>query len=86
MLQLKEGYKVPFPEKLYEGFEVYDNSIIANVNADKLEDVIQHFIVMQGGHLFFILELPADSEQETKGEPRKKNCKRYKKAVSYIGK
>lgn len=76
MLQLKEGYKVPFPEKLYEGFEVYDNSIIANVNADKLEDVIQHFIVLQGGHLFFIHELPADSEQETKRRATKEELQK----------
>ena len=65
MLKLKEGYHVPFPEKLSEGYEMEENSIVANVGVDKLEEVIQHFIAIKDEPIFFILELPASGEKES---------------------
>lgn len=55
MLKLKEGYHVPFPEKLSEGYEMEENSIVANVGVDKLEEVIQHFIAIKDEPLFLFL-------------------------------
>ncbi len=42
-----------------------ENSIVANVGVDKLEEVIQHFIAIKDEPLFFILELPASGEKES---------------------
>ena len=62
MLEIKEGCKVPFPEKLFEGYEVRDTAIYANVNASKILDMMKHFIEMHKEPLFFILELPCKIE------------------------
>ena len=62
MLEIKEGCKVPFPEKLFEGYEARDTAIYANVNASKILDMMKHFIEMHKEPLFFILELPCKIE------------------------
>ena len=65
MLNLVKGYKISSPEKLNEGYEISSEMIItANVNAEKILDVFQHFIVMHDEPLFFILELPVTSDRE----------------------
>ena len=46
MLEIKEGCKVPFPEKLFEGYEARDTAIYDNVNASKILDMMKHFIEM----------------------------------------
>lgn len=69
MLILRKGCKVPFPDKLAEGYQVGDNNIIANVNADKIKDVLEHFIRTHEEPLFFILELPAQKDAETEIRP-----------------
>lgn len=71
LLKLKPSVKVPFPERLLEGYEVFENYIQANVSVDKIEEVMQHFVIMRDEEgdapFFFILELPsyADDENET---------------------
>ena len=44
MLEMKECCKVPFPEKLFEEYEVKDTAIYANVNASKVVDMMKRFI------------------------------------------
>lgn len=68
MINLRKGFTVPFPDKLYEGYQVNEYSIIANVNEDKTLDVVEHFIREHNEPLFFILELPArlDTEKEVR--------------------
>ena len=46
MLEMKECCKVPFPEKLFEEYEVKDTPIYANVNASKIVDMMKRFIEM----------------------------------------
>jgi len=58
MIELKQCCKVPFPEKLFEQYEVKENAIHANVNASKVLDMMKRFIEMHNEPLFFILELP----------------------------
>ena len=62
MLEMKECCSVPFPDKLFEGFEVSGNVIRANVNASKVPDMMRHFIRTHDEPLFFILELPCKME------------------------
>lgn len=64
MLVLRKGCKVPLNEKLFEGYERKENSINANVNADKIIDILNHFIVIHEEPLFFILELPTKLDVE----------------------
>lgn len=69
MLNLRKGSKVPFPEKLSEGYEYSDSCFTANVNADKLEAMIKHFIALHNEPLFYILELPTRQQDETEVRP-----------------
>ena len=62
MLEMKECCKVPFPEKLFEEYEVKDTAIYANVNASKVVDMMKRFIEMHNEPMFFILELPCENE------------------------
>ena len=66
-LKLKAGAKISSALPIYEGYEIGENLITANVGIDKVERVFQHFIAMHEEPIFFILELPAniDGEMET---------------------
>lgn len=64
MLKLRQGSRVPFPEKLFECYTVSENRWIANVGCDKLLSVMEHFIDLHDEPVFFILELPSRLEAE----------------------
>lgn len=64
-LKFKAGSKISSTLPVYEGYEVGENYITANVGIDKIESVLQHFIVMHKEPIFFILELPANADVET---------------------
>ncbi|MBQ9120412.1 MAG: hypothetical protein IJY09_10235 [Lachnospiraceae bacterium] len=66
MLSMIKGVQVPQPEKLYEGYAVSENTMRANVDAEKILEVMRHFIVMHKEPLFFILELPCELDAEKK--------------------
>lgn len=59
MLEMKMGCSVPFPEKLFEGYEAQENRILANINASKVVDMMREFIAGHDEPLFFILEVPS---------------------------
>lgn len=69
MLKLRKGCKVPFPEKLSEGYAYIDTGIIANVDADKIRSVLEHFIMVHDERIFFILELPSNLYNEVEVRP-----------------
>lgn len=69
MLELKECCQVPFPEKLFEGYEVTEKAIYANVNTSKVMDMMKHFIETNREPLFFILEIPANKIDLKEVEP-----------------
>ena len=62
MIELKKCCKVPFPEKLFEKYEVQENAIYANVNASKIIDMMKRFAQMHDEPMFFILEIPCKEE------------------------
>ncbi|MBQ6065222.1 MAG: hypothetical protein IJK89_00230 [Clostridia bacterium] len=68
-LKLKAGAKITAPALLFEGFEIKDGRITANVSAYKIEAVMQHFILIHPEPLFFILELPSNADDETERAP-----------------
>ena len=69
MLKLRKGCKVPFPERLSEGYEHMDFGIVANVGADKIRSVLEHFIAIWDEKIFFILELPSALKDEVEIRP-----------------
>ena len=71
MLKMRKGFKVPFPEMLSEGYQRLNNQLIANVNADKIEEMLTHFIDDHNEPLFFILELPSHQDDEIEISPNK---------------
>ena len=62
MIELKECCQVPFPEKLFEEYEVTESAIYANVNASKILDMMKGVIDIHDEPLFFILEIPCKEE------------------------
>ena len=68
-LKLKAGSKVHPSAHLYEGYKADDSGFTANVGIDKIDDIMQHFIVLHDEPLFFILELPCTADQETPIRP-----------------
>lgn len=64
MLKFKKGCTVPFPEKLREEFEVCENLIIANVGTDKFKKLLLDFICIHNEPEFFILEIPANLQND----------------------
>jgi len=69
MIELKQGCRVPYPEKLFEQYEVSERAIHANVDASKVMDMMRRFIKEHQEYLFFILELPANQADETETAP-----------------
>ncbi len=69
MLKFRKGCTVPFPEMIHEEYEVNGNCIIANIDADKIENLLLDFIKMHTEPLFFILEIPSKLEDENIVKP-----------------
>ena len=82
MLVLRAGCRVPFPEKLFEEYMLMENQIVANISADKIKAVMEHFICIHEEPLFFILELP--SKQYDEKEIRPGVVEKLHKDVYYI--
>ena len=82
MLVLRAGCRVPFPEKLFEEYMLMENQIIANISADKIRTVMEHFFCIHEEPLFFILELP--SKQYDEKEIRPGVVEKLHKDVYYI--
>lgn len=58
MFVLRAGCKVPFPEKLSEEYMLIENQIIANISADKIKDIMNHFIYIHEEPVFSFLSYP----------------------------
>lgn len=68
MLKLKQGCRVPFAESLSEGYELSENKIVANVDADKILPLMREFIRSHDEPVFFFLELPTRKDEETEAD------------------
>lgn len=83
MFVLRTGSKVPFPEKIFEGYMLKNNMITANISADKIKSVMEHFICVHNNEpIFFILELPSKKDDEIEIKPGV--VKKFHKDVYYI--
>ena len=65
MLNLVKGHQVSLVENLFESFtKLTEHHLMANVHAEKILEIFQHFIVIHDEPLFFILELPVSIDRE----------------------
>lgn len=65
MLNLVKGHRVSLVENLFESFtKLTEHHLTANVHAEKILEIFQHFIVIHDEPLFFILELPVSIDRE----------------------
>ena len=60
-----KGAHVSDSQKISQGYEITENSIIANVDADNIRNMIDGFLDMNNGlPLFLFIEVPANLEDE----------------------
>lgn len=82
MFKFRKGCTVPYPERINEEYEINDNCIVANIGADKIENLLLDFIKIHNEPLFFILETPAMKNDET--EIKSGIVEKFHKDVYYI--
>ena len=68
-LKWKAGSRITAKTVLYEGYEVKESWIAANVSVDKIDALTRGFIAMLDEPLFFILELPSNAREEQPVRP-----------------
>lgn len=65
MFKMIKGAHVSDSQKISQGYEITENSIIANVDADNIRNMIDGFLDMNNGlPLFLFIEVPANLEDE----------------------
>jgi len=64
MLSIVKGCKIQDPSILYEGYERIESGFAANVNAEKIQELFEHFILLHNEYCFVILEVPTNAKEE----------------------
>lgn len=64
MLKMIKGVKINDSDKLNEEYMNADNYLMANINADKILNIINDFIDIQQAPLFLIIEVPTNEKYE----------------------
>lgn len=64
MLNMIKGCKVHDPSLLFEGFEQTESGFTANVNAEKIQPLMESFIRLHNELCFVILEVPTNAKVE----------------------
>ena len=65
MFQTASGVTIPFPERIQEQFQVYEEqSIRANISFEKLKPLITEFYQSLPEPLFFVLQIPLSILEE----------------------
>lgn len=81
MLKMIKGAIINGADKLNEEYEIEKNTIIANINEDKILKIINEFVDMQTDQLFLIIEVPTNLDNETKDG---NSIKQFHKDVYYL--
>lgn len=82
MLKMIKGCHVQDDKRLQEGYKRDEFVLTANVNEDKISEVVHDFIARQNSLVFFILELPANQSDET--QLRQDGSLLFHKNIYYI--
>ena len=81
MLKMIKGVKIDDSDKLNEEYMITENCIIANINANKILNLINDFINIQKDPLFLIIEVPSNEKNEIIEE---NIIKKFHKDVYYL--
>ena len=82
MFQTASGVIIPFPERIKENFQVFENRILFNLSFEKLKSVIEDFLNKLSEPLFFVLEIPLSRQEES--ELRKDDTHPFHKKICYL--
>lgn len=69
MLNMVKGCKVHDATLLHEGYQRIESRYVANVNAEKIQVLLERFITIQDSRIFLILEIPTNAKDEVEIEP-----------------
>lgn len=59
-----KGCKISDPSVLYEAYASIKSGFLANVNADKIQSLVESFINLHNETCFLILEVPTNAKEE----------------------
>ena len=65
MLNMIKGCKINDPSVLFEGYERIETGFVANVNSEKLQTLLETFVLLHNEICFVILEVPTNAKEET---------------------
>ena len=64
MLNMIKGCRIKDPSILFEGYQQTDSGFVANVNADKIQTLLESFVLLHNEYCFVILEVPTNAKEE----------------------
>lgn len=82
MLNMVKGCWIPDPSLLEEGYQRTETGFTANVNAEKIQSLVEQFISLQEDWVFLILEVPTNIQDEILNEAGE--CEVLYKDVFYL--
>ena len=65
MLNMIKGCRIDNPSILFEGYEQTESGFIANVNAEKIQHLLEGFVLLHNECCFIIIEVPTNVKEET---------------------
>lgn len=65
MLNMIKGCRINNPSILFEGYEQTESGFIANVNAEKIQQLLEEFVLLHNECCFIIIEVPTNAKEET---------------------
>ena len=65
MLNMVKGCRINDPSILYEGYERIVYGFVSNVNAEKIQSLLESFILLHNEYCFVIIEVPTNAKEET---------------------
>lgn len=66
MFQTAPGVTIPFPDKILEEYQIFEDSICAHVSYEKLSALVADFYRALPEPLFFVMQLPLSIDEENK--------------------
>jgi len=82
MFQTASGVAIPFPERIKEEFQIFENSVMLNLSFEKLKLFIDEFLEQLVEPMFLVLEIPLSKQEES--ELRKDDTFPFHKKVCYL--
>lgn len=65
MLNMIKGCRINDPSILFEGYEQLEYGFIANVNAEKIQQLLEDFVLLHNEYCYIIIEIPTNVKEET---------------------